>query len=169
MRGSGLSRHPPRRTACRAEVVGVEMDHEGILPEALEAACRRHGAQVLVLTPDAQNPTAASMGARRRAEVIPLARAYDLQVIEDHCYAPSQCDQPALRMMAPERCWYVGSLSKSISAALRFGYIVCPRGMGEAEAVDRATRLFRAWRAGPRPRSRNCCAAAPRPRCATPC
>ena len=123
-------RHAAR--LARAEVVGVEMDHEGILPEALEAACRRHGAQVLVLTPDAQNPTAASMGATRRAEVIRIARAYDLQVIEDHCYAPSQCDQPALRMLAPERCWYVGSLSKSISAALRFGYIVCPRGMGEA-------------------------------------
>lgn len=123
-------RHAAR--LARADVVGVEMDHEGILPEALEAACRRHGAQVLVLTPDAQNPTAASMGTARRAEVIRIARAFDLQVIEDHCYAPSRCDQPALRQLGPERCWYVGSLSKSISAALRFGYVVCPRGMGEA-------------------------------------
>ncbi|MDZ4095485.1 MAG: PLP-dependent aminotransferase family protein, partial [Paracoccaceae bacterium] len=30
------------------------------------------------------------------------------------------------------RSWYVGSLSKTLSAALRFGYVVCPSGMGEA-------------------------------------
>ena len=30
--------------------------------------------------------------------------------------------------------WHVGGLSKTISAALRFGYVVCPAGMGEAEA-----------------------------------
>ncbi len=29
--------------AARAEVIPLEMDGEGILPEALEAACRRHG------------------------------------------------------------------------------------------------------------------------------
>ena len=37
---------------------------------------------------------------------------------------------PALRALAPERVWYAGSLSKSVSAALRFGYVICPTGMG---------------------------------------
>jgi DNA-binding transcriptional MocR family regulator len=37
----------------------------------------------------------------------------------------------AAARFAPERVWHVGSLSKTISAALRFGYIVCPSGMGE--------------------------------------
>ncbi len=117
---------------ARAEVVGVEMDREGVLPEALEAACRRHGPQVLCLTPDTQNPTTARMSVARRAEIVAIARRYDLQIIEDDCYAPAMPELPALRAMAPERVWYIGSVSKTVSAALRFGYVICPQGMGEA-------------------------------------
>lgn len=117
---------------ARAEVVGVEMDAEGILPDALEAACRRYGPQVLCVSPDTQNPTTARMGEARRAEIVAIARRYDLQIIEDECYAAVNPDQPALRALAPERVWYAGSWSKSVSAALRFGYVICPTGMGEA-------------------------------------
>lgn len=117
---------------ARAEMVGVEIDAQGMMPEALEAACRRHGAQILVLTPEAQNPTASRMPAARRAEIIAIARRYDLQVVEDDCYSIAESELPSLRALAPERTWYVGSFSKSVSAALRFGYVVCPSGMGEA-------------------------------------
>lgn len=123
-------RHAAR--LARAEVVGVELDEQGLSPAALEAACRRHGAQVLVITPEAQNPTATRMPAARRAEIGEIARRYDLQIIEDDCYSIAESNLPSLRAIAPERTWYVGSLSKSISAALRFGYVVCPAGMGEA-------------------------------------
>lgn len=117
---------------ARAEVVGIDMDAEGMRPDALEAACRKHGPQVLFLTPEAHNPTTARMGAVRRAEIVSIARKHNLQIIEDECYTVAVSDLPALRSMAPERCWYLGSLSKSVSAALRFGYVVCPTGMGEA-------------------------------------
>ncbi len=117
---------------ARAEVVGIEIDGEGMVPEALEAACRRHGAQILVVTPEAQNPTACRMGEARRAEIAAIARRYDLQIVEDDCYSVAESRLPALRAIAPERTWYVGSLSKSVSASLRFGYVVCPAGMGEA-------------------------------------
>jgi len=123
-------RHAAR--LVRADVVGVEIDDEGMLPDALEAACRRHGAQILVLTPEAQNPTACRMGAARRAEIAAIARRYDLQIIEDDCYSITESNLPTLHAIAPERTWYVGSMSKSVSAALRFGYVVCPSGMGEA-------------------------------------
>lgn len=117
---------------ARADVVGVDLDHEGVRPDALEAACRRHGAQVLCLTPDAQNPTAARMSAARRSDIVSIARRYNLQIIEDECYPAQLSDAPTLRALAPERVWYIGSLSKTVSAALRFGYVVCPTGMGEA-------------------------------------
>ena len=117
---------------ARAEVVGIEMDAEGIRPEALEAACRKHIAQLLFLTPEAQNPTTARMSAQRRADIVAIVRKHDLQIIEDECYAVTLSDLPSLRALAPERCWYLGSLSKSFSAALRFGFVVCPTGMGAA-------------------------------------
>ncbi|WP_374645336.1 PLP-dependent aminotransferase family protein [Tabrizicola sp.] len=118
--------------AARAEVVPVEIDEHGIVPAALEAACRRHGAQVLCLTTEAQNPTTGRMPVRRRQDIAAIARSYDLQVLEDDCYSVAESDIPSLRALAPERVWLVGSVSKTLSAALRFGYVVCPSGMGEA-------------------------------------
>ena len=118
--------------AARAEVVAVEIDEQGIVPSALEAACRRHGAQVLCLTTEAQNPTTGRMPVERRQEIAEIARAYDLQILEDDCYSVAISDIPSLRALAPERVWLVGSVSKTLSAALRFGYVICPAGMGEA-------------------------------------
>ncbi len=115
---------------ARAEVVGLEMDEEGVLPDALEAACRKYGPQILCLTPEIQNPTTARMGLERRQKIVAIARRYHLQIIEDNCYVPRQNDLPTLHALAPERVWFVGSMSKSISAALRFGYVICPTGLG---------------------------------------
>ena len=53
-------------------------------------------------------------------------------MLEDDCYSVAESDIPALRALAPERVWLVGSVSKTVSAALRFGYVICPAGMGEA-------------------------------------
>ncbi len=127
----------------RAEAVGLEMDAEGLRPDALEGACRRiPSAQLLCLTPQAQNPTAVCMSARRRSEIAAVARRYDLKILEDDCYTISDSDVPQIRAVAPERTWYVGSLSKSISAALRFGYIVCPPGQGEAGRSTATHQFF---------------------------
>ena len=118
--------------AARAEVVSVEIDEEGVVPAALEAACRRHGVQVLCLTSEAQNPTARRMPVHRRQAIAEIARRFDLQILEDDCYSVADSDLPTLRALAPERTWLIGSVSKTISAALRFGYVICPAGMGEA-------------------------------------
>lgn len=130
---------------ARAEVVGLEMDAEGVLPDALEAACRRYGPQVLCLTPDTQNPTTARMGLARRTEIVAIARRHDLQIIEDECYAPQMANAdnlPTLHALAPERVWHSGSLSKTVSAALRFGYVVCPTGMGQAGRLTAQHNFF---------------------------
>ena len=131
----------------RADVVGVALDGEGILPDALEAACRRHGPQVLCLTPDAQNPTAARMSGQRRGDIVSIARRYNLQIIEDECYPAQLSDTPTLRALAPERVWYMGSLSKTVSAALRFGYVICPTSMGEAARLAAQHSFFALSRA----------------------
>ncbi len=116
----------------RAEVVAVALDGQGMRADALAAACRKSGARLVCLTPDAQNPTTARMGMQRRAEIVAVARAHDLQILEDDCYSVARAEIPAFRQLAPERTWHVTSLSKSISAGLRFGAVVCPTGRGEA-------------------------------------
>ena len=127
---------------ARAEVVGIELDAEGINPDALEAACRRLGAQVLMITPEAQNPTTARMSLSRREQIVSIARRYNLQIVEDECYAPQVNDGPTLRAVAPERVWYVGSFSKTFSAALRFGYVICPTGRGDAGRLSAQHSYF---------------------------
>lgn len=141
----------------RAEVVPVALDEQGMVPEALDAACRRHGGQMVCVTPDAQNPTTVRMGHERRMALIEVARRHDLQIIEDDCYTAPVSGLDSLRALAPERAWHVTSLSKTISAGMRFGIVVAPEGMGEAgrltaqhsyfglprPVTDIITRLFR--------------------------
>lgn len=117
----------------RGDVVPVEIDADGMRADALAEACRRHGMRVACITTEAQNPTTVRMPAARRAEIVAVARAHDLQIIEDDCYmvAREAPALPALRALAPERVWFVSSLSKSISAGLRFGAVVCPEGRGD--------------------------------------
>lgn len=127
---------------ARADVVPVEIDDRGLVPSALIAACKRHGAQVLCITPEAQNPTTAHMDRARREEIVAIARAYDLQILEDECYTTARADAPAIRALAPERTWFIGSLSKTISPALRFGYVVCPPGRAEAARLAATYSFF---------------------------
>ncbi len=128
--------------AARAEVVAVEIDEYGVIPASLEAVCRRHGPQVLCLTCEAQNPTTGRMPVERRLKIAEIARNYDLQILEDDCYSVAESDLPTLRALAPERVWLVGSISKTVSAALRFGYVICPAGMGEAGRLSAQYGFF---------------------------
>ncbi|WP_461307529.1 aminotransferase-like domain-containing protein, partial [Albidovulum sp.] len=115
----------------RAEIVPIALDDEGMRPDALAAACRRHDARTLFVTTEAQNPTTVRMPLERRRRIVEIARRFDIQIIEDDCYSVQTASEPALRALAPERTWHVTSISKSLAAGLRFGMVVCPAGLGE--------------------------------------
>lgn len=119
-----------RRAAemLRAEVVSVAMDKDGIIPEALEAAAKAHDVQILCTSPEVHNPTCGFTPLARRQELVAVARRHDLQILEDDCYRLGAAQAPGYRMLAPERSWYVSSLSKSVTPALRFGVAVAPSG-----------------------------------------
>ncbi len=148
-------RHAAR--LLRAQLIGVEMDDHGLRPDRLEEVLRRHGGQVLLTSPELHSPTTGHTPAARKAEIAALARQFELQIIEDDCHCLTRSETPAYRALCPERAWFVSSLSKTVSAALRFGYAVAPMGQG-AQArqvaqssfygmpqpmVDMATALFR--------------------------
>lgn len=133
-------RHAARLS--RAEPLAIEVDEEGMRPDALEAACRKHSPQVLCVTTEAQNPTTVRMPEHRRIEIAQIAKTYEIQIIEDDCYSIAQSNVPSLRALAPDRTWYIASFSKSISAALRLGYVVCPNGMGQAGRLTAQHSFF---------------------------
>lgn len=121
-----------RRAAdmLRATVVPVAMDEQGIIPEALEAAARAHDAQILCTSPEVHNPTGINTPMARRQEIAAVARACDLQILDDDCYRVGPAQSVSYRAIAPERSWYISSPSKSITPALRLGFAVAPRGQG---------------------------------------
>lgn len=129
-------------------LVGLEMDGEGIRSAALAAALGgRDRPAALYLTPTMQNPTGRTLTAERRREIAALARRHDLPVIEDDVYSIlDDPGRPTLAELAPERVFYINSLSKGLSAALRLGLLAVPAGWEDrAAAAVQAT----AWTASP--------------------
>lgn len=121
-----------RRAAetLRAEVVPVPMDEQGVNPEALAAIARRTGAQVLCTSPEVHNPTGLWTPPERRQEIADVAGRLDFQIIEDDCYRMGDAHAPCYRRFAPSRSWYVTSISKTLTPALRVGFAVAPQGRG---------------------------------------
>ena len=119
-----------RRAAelLRADVIPVAMDGDGIIPEALEAAIRSCDAQVLCTSPEVHNPTLVFTPLERRRRIAEICRRNDIQIIEDDCYSITRAEAPSYRMLVPERAWYVSSISKSLTPALRVGFGVAPEG-----------------------------------------
>ena len=123
-------RHAAR--LLRAQVIGVEMDEDGVRPDRLEEALQKHGGQVFLTAAEAHSPTAIHTPLARRQEIARIAQRYQLQIIEDDCHCITRPETPAYRAICPENAWYISSLTKSVSSALRFGFAVCPRGRGAA-------------------------------------
>ena len=113
---------------CGVRLHGLAMDDEGLLPDALDAACRADGARLLFVNPTMHNPTTATMSLARREAIATLARKHDLIVIEDDVYGRLPEERPApIAALAPERTVYVGSAAKSVAPGLRFGVLLSPK------------------------------------------
>ncbi|MCZ7450276.1 PLP-dependent aminotransferase family protein [Agrobacterium rhizogenes] len=127
-------------------VVGVDMDEEGIVPDALEVVCRQSGPKALFCTPTLQNPTLAVMSSARRLEIAKVARTHDLLIVEDDVLGLLHPDAPPpLHSFAPERSYYILSLSKSLAMGLRLAYVILPsyrKAPDADEPFARASYLF---------------------------
>jgi len=97
----------------------VAMDEEGILPDALEAACRTDKPRLLYCMPTLQNPTAAAMSAERREQIAEVARAHDLLIVQDEVHGGIvEARAPSLATLAPERVITIAGVSKILLPAL---------------------------------------------------
>lgn len=106
---------------------GIEMDEQGILPEALDAACRQFQARFIYLTPTLQNPTTATMSTERREQVLAVCRRHDLYVIEDDVNGMlPECPPPPMVNLDSERVIYIGAVSKWLAPGLRVGFVHPP-------------------------------------------
>jgi len=106
---------------------GLACDAQGILPDALDQAARLRKARVLYIMPSGNNARALTMDAGRRAAIIAVARQHDMLIVENDAWGPLEPRRPPpLAMLAPERVFYITSLSKCLMPALRTGWLVVP-------------------------------------------
>lgn len=117
---------PGIKAACRQlrlPLHGIAQDDQGILPDDLDRVARATGARVVVLTPSLQNPTGACMGRERQQAVAEVVRRHGLLLIEDDVYG-ALTDQPPLWPLLGQQGILISSLSKTVAAGLRLGWIV---------------------------------------------
>lgn len=109
--------------------IGIAMDDDGILPDALEAAILRHQPKALYLNPTLQNPTTITIPTDRRLAISEVLNRHGLQLIEDDAYGFIPAKAPApIAVSAPDLTWHIGGLAKCIGAGLRLAYTVAPDG-----------------------------------------
>lgn len=105
----------------------LSMDHEGVVPDFFEQACRQYRIKAIYLVPTMDNPTTATMSLTRRQQIVAISNEYDISIVEDDPYSSLQTTPvKALVDLAVNRTWYIRTLSKCITPALRLAYVIAP-------------------------------------------
>ena len=119
-----------------ANVVGVKMDNEGMIPGALDQAIRDLHDQDIIpkfiyTIPTFQNPVGTDMGPQRRKDILAVAQNHSIPIYEDDCYVdlrfegencPAIFDYDDSQMVV-----YSGSFSKIVAPGMRLGWLVAPK------------------------------------------
>lgn len=122
--------HPGFKSAAASRhlrIVGVDMDSEGVIPDALDAAIRQHRAKGVFLIPTLQNPTASVLPAKRRDAVAEAIARHDVVLLEDDIYRAFADAAPTpVAARAPDHTIYITGASKHLAPGLRVGAIHAP-------------------------------------------
>ena len=112
--------------AHRVKVVSVAYTEHGPDLEAFQAALSEHKPRLYITNSGIHNPTGASLSPVFAHRVLKLIDGSDMVVVEDDIYAEFEL-MPAARLSVfdgLERVIQIGSFSKTLSAAVRVGYVV---------------------------------------------
>jgi len=109
------------------QLTGVPMDSEGMSPEAIKSICNQRAVRAIYCNPTLHNPTAMIYSDQRRKELAALAEKYDFVIVEDEILRPLVDKPPSfISSYAPDRSFIIVSVSKTIAAGLRVGFISSP-------------------------------------------
>ncbi|MFF3017175.1 PLP-dependent aminotransferase family protein [Streptomyces sp. NPDC057939] len=128
--GYGLDIHRDLLTRGGLTTRPLWLDGDGARTTDLARLGPRTGA--VLLTPAHQFPTGAALTPGRRAAAVDWARTSGALILEDDYDGEFRYDrQPvgALQGLDPDRVVYLGTASKSLTPALRMGWMVVPPGL----------------------------------------
>jgi DNA-binding transcriptional MocR family regulator len=116
----------PLLKAHRVEVVAAPLTPEGPDVEALGALFAERSPRLYLTVAAFHNPTGVSLSPAIAHRILKLVERHQVVVIEDEIFADFEPGPPGPRLAAfdgLERVIQVGSFSKTVSAALRCGYM----------------------------------------------
>lgn len=120
--------------AHQVRVEGIPYNPDGPDIDRLNAAIEASHPRLYITNSALHNPTGATISPRIARQVLTAAARHDLVIIEDDIFAGFEPD-PSPRLAALdglERVIRIGSFSKTLSAAMRCGYIAARRDWVEA-------------------------------------
>ncbi|OPX41979.1 2-aminoadipate transaminase [Ruminiclostridium hungatei] len=112
----------------------VEMDEDGLVPEALIRRLEENSRVKLLYTvPDYQNPTGRRMSLERRRAIAEIANEYDFIIIEDNPYSELCFDNiklPPIKSFDTQgRVVYLSTFSKTVCPGYRVGWACASPGI----------------------------------------
>jgi GntR family transcriptional regulator/MocR family aminotransferase len=133
--------YPPPHGVFRAlgaRVVGVPVDGEGLVVDAIPARAR-----LVFVTPSHQFPLGMPMSLSRRMQLLAWARERDVLVLEDDYDSEFRYGgrplEPLHALDRAGRVGYVGSLSKAMLPTLRLGFCIAPASLRHALVAAKFT------------------------------
>ncbi|MGW7046291.1 MocR-like pyridoxine biosynthesis transcription factor PdxR [Streptomyces avermitilis] len=136
----GLGFHRELLAAASVRTVPLPLDEDGARVSELGRE------RAVLLTPAHQFPTGGPLHPARRAAVVDWARARGGVILEDDYDGEFRYDRKpvgAVQGLDPERVIHIGSVSKSLSPALRLGWMVLPERYVDAVLAVKGER--EAW------------------------
>jgi GntR family transcriptional regulator/MocR family aminotransferase len=137
----GLPPHRAILAAHGARLSALAVDEHGARVQELSRIEASAGPlDAVFVTPAHQSPTGVAAAPDRRAALLEWAAAREGFVIEDDYDAEYRYDRAplaALQGLAPDRVIYMGTASKTLSPALRLGWLVLPQHLIEAFVEER--------------------------------
>lgn len=107
------------------------MGPAGLMIAELEQELSRRRPRLLLVTPNFQNPTGATLPLEARREILRLAARFQIAVVENDVYAGLRyhgAEAPTLKALDREgRVIYLRSFSKIAFPGLRVGWCVAPK------------------------------------------
>jgi GntR family transcriptional regulator / MocR family aminotransferase len=115
--------------AAGHELVLIPVDSDGMRVEQLEHG---DGVGMVVLTPNRQHPTGATLSAPRRSRLLAWARATGTLIVEDDYDGEFRYDRRPigpLQGLDPGVVVYGGTASKTLAPGVRIGWLVLPESI----------------------------------------
>ncbi len=113
-----------------AKVIDLPVDDKGINIDTLEEICQRQKIRMVYVIPHHHNPTTVTLSSERRIRLLALAAKYKFAIVEDdYDYDFHYSSKPIMPMASLDRngsVIYIGTFTKTLAPAIRFGFIVAP-------------------------------------------